>query len=319
MRRRYRAAQGLSRPLGVDHVVARERSCVLPAGQLDLEDHVVLHLEGKLRTCKVELEHPAEPLVVQRGDGIAVGGEALAPVGERLRIMQPQDLNVGAAQAGPFERREHLGQRGRIPAGENVFRQPRAGDVRTIEAADRVQQGNPVRLQAPLHRGKETRIIRHADMLEHADRHDAVEFAGHRPVVHQFETDAIGEPLRLGAAACLRELFLGKGDPGHPRAIVARQGQRHAAPAAADVENFQVRPVEQQLGGDMPLLRRLCLVDRLVAARKIAAGILPVTIEEQRVEPAVQIIVMRDVALRAAGIVELRQRAEHPPERVAQP
>ena len=67
----------------------------------------------------------------------------------------------------------------------------------------------------------------------------------------------------------------------------------------------QVRPIEAQLGGDVPLLGGLRLLQRLVAAREVGAGVLPVAVEEQAVEPAVQIVVVRDVALRAGGRIVL--------------
>ena len=48
---------------------------------------------------------------------------------------------------------------------------------------------------------------------------------------------------------------------------------------------------------------------RFIAARKIGAGILPVTVQEQRIEPAVQIVMMRDVPARAHRVVGLKNAA----------
>ena len=55
----------------------------------------------------------------------------------------------------------------------------------------------------------------------------------------------------------------------------------------------------------MALLGKLGVVERLVGALEIAAAILPVGVEEQRIEPAVEIVVMRHIVARAPARVEL--------------
>ena len=50
----------------------------------------------------------------------------------------------------------------------------------------------------------------------------------------------------------------------------------------------------------MALLGELGVVERLLGMLEIGAAVLPVGIEEERVEPLVEIVVMRDVA-RASG------------------
>ena len=49
----------------------------------------------------------------------------------------------------------------------------------------------------------------------------------------------------------------------------------------------------------MALLGELRVVERLIAGLEIGAGVLLVGVEEQRVEPPVEIVVVRDVAPRA--------------------
>jgi AhpD family alkylhydroperoxidase len=71
----------------------------------------------------------------------------------------------------------------------------------------------------------------------HANRDDAVEAPVHRSVVHQLERDAICHALGFRASPSHVQLFRRQSDSDHPGAIVARQGQSHAAPAAADVEH----------------------------------------------------------------------------------
>ena len=202
---------------------------------------------------------------------------------QRLGVMQAQDLDIGGA-AG---RRVSIGgstsdSAGRVAAGENVFGDPGVGRARPVEAADRVQQRHAVRLQAALHRLEEGLVIRHADMLEHADRDDAVELPLHRAIVASARICTRScSPAAAARACAAASCSLRERDAGDAGAEFPRQRQRHAAPAAADVEHRQIRPVELQLGGDMALLGDLRLFQRLVAAREIGAGILPVAVQEQ--------------------------------------
>ena len=72
-----------------------------------------------------------------------------------------------------------------------------------------------------------------------------------------------------------------------------------------------VRLPTKQLGREVPLLGELGVVERLTGRFEIGAGVLPVGIEEQRVEPAVEIVVVGDVALARRAPVEL---LEPPPD-----
>ena len=75
-----------------------------------------------------------------------------------------------------------------------------------------------------------------------------------------------------------------------------------AAPAAADVEHAAVR-LDEQLGRNQPLLGQLRFLQRAVGPLEVGAAVLLVGIEEQLVEPTVEIVVVGDVAARAPGIV----------------
>ena len=70
------------------------------------------------------------------------------------------------------------------------------------------------------------------------------------------------------------------------------------APAGTDIEHAVARP-DQELGRQMALLGELGVVERRIRRVEIGAAILPVGIEEQRVEPAVEIVMVGDVARRA--------------------
>src|SRR5690349_19519156 len=59
----------------------------------------------------------------------------------------------------------------------------------------------------------------------------------------------------------------------------------------------------------MTLLRQLRIVERLVWILKIGAAVLPVGVEEQGIETAIEIVMMRHVLPRAGAGIELRPAA----------
>ena len=119
----------------------------------------------------------------------------------------------------------------------------------------------------------------------------------HLAVVLQPEADAVGEAGGFGALGGDAVLLLAEGDAGDVGAADPREVERHAAPAAADVEDARAG-ADQQLGGDQPLLGELRLVERHVGALEVGAGILHVAVEEEPVEPLVEVVVVRDVGAR---------------------
>ena len=71
--------------------------------------------------------------------------------------------------------------------------------------------------------------------------------------------------------------------------------------------------LDQQLCGDVALLGELRLLQTQIRCVEIGTAILPVGVQEQRVQAIVEIVVMRDVAPRAAAQIELPQVAGEPP------
>src|ERR1700722_16579281 len=69
----------------------------------------------------------------------------------------------------------------------------------------------------------------------------------------------------------------------------------------------------------MVLFRLLRFLERFVAMGEIGAGILPVPIEEQAVEAAIQIIMMRDISLRSHGGVVLIETTLKPSQERGKP
>ena len=77
----------------------------------------------------VKFPHPGKALVVEPHGFFASRHEAFAPCLQRLRIMQPQDLDVADQKSGPLDRRQDLRKRGDVAAREDVFCDPGIGDV----------------------------------------------------------------------------------------------------------------------------------------------------------------------------------------------
>ena len=79
-----------------------------------------------------------------------------------------------------------------------------------VAAADRVQQGDAVLGQDVAQPVEESGIIALADMLEHADRDDAIEGARDIAIVHEADVDLVGEALLGDAGARHLVLLLGQ-------------------------------------------------------------------------------------------------------------
>src|ERR1019366_5550764 len=90
-------------------------------------------------------------------------------------------------------------------------------------------------------------------------------------------------------------------------------------PAAADVEYRQAGPVQAELGGDGTLLGLRRSFKRFGPLGKISAGVLPIPIEEQAIQPSIQIIVVRDVPASTGSHIELIDRAPNPGSRTPKP
>ena len=147
------------------------------------------------------------------------------------------------------------------------------------------------------------------DVLEHADRHDPVEPAGNVAIVLQEEGWCVGAGVLVRARLGDLELFVRQGHAGDIGASGLGQIQRKSAPAGPDVEHA-LAALDQQLGGEMPLLGKLGVIQRRVGAFEIGAAILPVGIEKQRIEPAVEIVMALDVAPGTAARIELLNVAD---------
>src|SRR5260370_36968640 len=69
-----------------DDVVARDRHHALLSGQLNLEHHHTVLAKRHFRAGEIELPHPAEPVVVEPLDLLAMRQESLPPDAPGLTV-----------------------------------------------------------------------------------------------------------------------------------------------------------------------------------------------------------------------------------------
>src|SRR5215813_14362496 len=155
-------------------------------------------------------------------------------------------------------------------------------------------------------------VVADAHVLEHADRDDAVEPAGQVAIILEVDFDRLRHALFSRAHAGNRVLLARERDAGYARAGELGEIESEATPTAADVEDALILR-QQQLGCEMAPLGELRIVERLVGGLEIGATVLSVGIQEQGIELAVQIIVVRDIAPRARPRIEL----QHPAQEIA--
>ena len=231
-----------------------------------------------------------------------MGEETLAPGLERLRIVQSQHLEIGDDQPRALDRRQHFGQRRDVAAGEDVFRDPRIGDDGTLLRPIECSSITPSSASKTRAFAEESVVEADADMLEHADRDDAVELALDVAVVDQAELDVLRR-LRSRARAARRASCSSDSVMPVTRAPQTRRDRAQGRPSRSRCRARCGRVTEAS--PRVPFLGELGVVERLVRALEIGAAVLLVGVEEQRVEPAVEIVVVGDLAARAGARIEL--------------
>src|SRR5258705_9597659 len=100
-----------------------------------------------------------------------------------------------------------------------------------------MQQNHTIVIEQGLALPEEGIVVAAADMLEHADRHDAIECLRHVAIVLHSEPDLAGQSLFGSANACKRMLLLRERYAGDARAAEFGEIERKATPTAADVEH----------------------------------------------------------------------------------
>ena len=127
--------------------------------------------------------------------------------------------------------------------------------------------------------------------------------SGNLAIVRKFESDGAAETFPGGAF--VGDLVLLRAQR-HPRHLAARrlgQIEAKAAPARADIQQALTR-LDGELGCQVPLFGQLGLF-QIGIGGEIGTGILPVAIQEEVVDGALNVVVVRHVAPRPTGGIEL--------------
>ena len=134
-------------------------------------------------------------------------------------------------------------------------------------------------------------------------------------IVLQQESRRPAQVLFRGAGVRDLQLFGRQRDAGDVGAGHLGEIEAKPAPARADVEHAVAAP-DQELCGEMALLGELGVVERRVRRLEIGAAILLVGVEEERIEPPVEIVVVRDIARarpRRLNCLTCRDQIAQPP------
>src|SRR5271169_4968556 len=173
-----------------EDVVTRERYGVDPLAHLDLVNDEAGVAEASLAGREIEFPQTAEPFIINGGYPIPVCHEPLPPRLQRFGVMQAQDLYVGDVKAGDLDDRHHFGERGRVYAREDVFSDPSVGATRAVSVADRMDQCHAVIGEQLSDLSEILAVVSDTDMLEHADRDDAIVPPSLMPIVFEQEPHA---------------------------------------------------------------------------------------------------------------------------------
>ena len=230
--------------------------------------------------------------------------------------MQPPDLEIGDDQPLVLQRVRGFRQGRAIAAGENVFGDEICRCPARPRAPDEVNERHPAGFEHFAHMAKILAVMGDADMLEHPHRHDPVKGLMHVAVIGEANVDLVLQPGLAHPLSGQRMLFRRQGHAHDIDAVIARQSDRHAAPATADVEHAHTR-FEQKFLCNMAFLGLLRLIQSHVGMLEIGAAILPIRVQKQVIQFTRQVIVMRHIGARLVDRVELRETPPEKPSRLA--
>src|ERR1700730_13421239 len=214
-------------------------------------------------------------------------------------------------RSAPPNRVFKIGQRRRVAAGKDVAPHPGIGVRWAVPTSDRVEQHESIISQQVIALPEKRVVIPLADVFEHANGDDAIEFFRDLPII--LNAKLAGKPFRSGPLLRNSHLFVEKIDADNRNLGVLREIETEPAPSASDVENLEAGP-QQQLGGNVPLLGELRIVERSVAAFEISARILQVGIQKQAIDAIIDIVMMGRIAMRPPEGIALKDSARKRPQ-----
>ncbi len=179
-----------------------------------------------------------------------------------------------------FDGRENFRQSGDVAAGKMYFGDPWIGDTGSLRAADGVQHHDAVLCQefsASLEVGV---VMVDADMFEHADGDDAVEWTGDVAIVLEQEFRAVFEVFLAGPGIGDLQLFGGQRNAGDIGTGHLLPDRAQARPSRSRCR-VRVGLFDEHLGREVALLGELGVVQGRVRSFEIGAAILLVGIQKQ--------------------------------------
>src|SRR5580704_4584963 len=185
--------------LPLQDVIPGQWDRFLAIRELELHDHVAVDPERSFRATEIEYPHAAEALVVKLCSVISTRHKPLAPNTQRLGIMQSQNFNIRHVKTRPLDRWQHFGQAWNVAAGEDIFADPGVGNAGNGVAADGMEKHHPIVLEQSTDFGEEFVVPADADVLEHADRDNAVEGFAHIAIVLKPKFNPVRETRLAGA------------------------------------------------------------------------------------------------------------------------
>ena len=222
--------------------------------------------------------------------------ESPMPFFQRLRVVQPQVLDIQHAESPRFKDLRHLRQAGRFSSGEDVLVVPRIERRRHVPP-DGVNQPAPVRLERTVDQTTQLGKVADADMLQHADRNEGVKPATNLAIVVFEELHPIAQPLGLRAFASVGQLLAGDVERPHAHAVLPSHVQRERSPTTTGLDHRFSR-LQPQLAADVIQLRHLSFFQRQVRPRVIRAGVNELLVEPLLIEFIADVVVVEDTRLR---------------------
>ena len=266
-------------------------------------------LERVRRSGKVDAPNTELFLADFAPGSIGVALQAVDPVPQGACVVLAQSLRVDQLQSGAGETLDHPRHVRKLSARKDIILDEIAdAAAQAIDAepvvGDAVIEYQAAGLEDALYLAEVTRVVAHADMLEHADAGDLIELLalGQIDIIAESHANAIAESELSDLRLYMFVLILRQRNAGRPDAIALRGAKNQSAPAATDVQKLFAR-FEQQLAADVIELLCLRLSERIRFVPKIGARIDQILVEPETIERVRHVIMMLDVrAVTAAAV-----------------
>ena len=175
--------------------------------------------------------------------------------------------------------------------------------------SDGVEKHDAVVRHQLIYFGEELVVALDADVLEHANRHDAVKLLIELAIIPQLKLDTITDTGSLGAFYGKRVLLFRKRDAEDVNILHLREIDRKTTPPAADIEEL-LAWAQTQLRSNQPAFGPLRRFKCVVVILEVGARVEQAIVQKQAIKLIPDIVVVSDVLLRPANGVGLLEALE---------